>query len=200
MASRRGNGKEQLILRAALTLFARHGYHNTTVSDIAGEAGVAAGTIYLYFEKKEELIVALFERFVGDYIRRSRPEVLSYTTVSDRLGKLVECHLHFFESDPSVAAFFQIHLREINPEIRKGIVPVLLEYFDLFDTILSEGKLIRVIPDEIDIRLARKLIFGGLDEVVTSWVLSKQNYSLMSLQREFHQMILRAIGVREDGH
>lgn len=199
MAPDAANGKELRILRAAMNIFARHGYHNSTISSIADEAGIAAGTIYLYFEKKEDLIVALFERFVGDHIRKRRPDILCCRTVSARLDELVESHFRFFESDHSMAAVFQIHLREVNPLIRQGIIPVLLEYFDLIDRILSDGRAEGVIPEEIDIRLARKLIFGGLDEVVTSWVLSNQKYSLMSMHLEFLQMILRAIGVKEDG-
>ncbi len=193
------NIKELQILRAAIAVFARHGYHKSTISRIAEEAGIATGTIYLYFKRKEDLIVALFEQILGDYIRDARPAVMESTEPAVRLEKLIELHFRFFEGDHAVAAAFQIHLREVNPEIRQGIVPVLRRYFDLIDQIISEGKAQRAIGEEIDTRLARKLIFGGLDAIVTSWVLSGHKYSLMSMHRDFHRMIIRALGVRLSG-
>ncbi len=199
MASKPGNDKELRILRAAISVFARHGYHGSSISTIAEEAGIATGTIYLYFRKKEELIIALFQRFLGDYIREAKEEVLAVHGAPARLGKLIERHLRFFEADHEVAAVFQIHLREVNPQIRDGILPVLLDYFDLIDTILIEGKEAGEIAPDIDVRLARKLIFGGLDEIVTSWVLSRHKYELMSMRDGFHQMITRAVGARWSG-
>ncbi len=193
MSSNTKNNKELLILRAAVRVFGQSGYHGSSIADIASEAGIATGTIYLYFKKKEELIIALFQRLIGDYLIAGRPRLEAMPAGFPRLQKLIAMHLEFFEGDHEVAAAFQVHLREANPEIREGIRPILVQYFEMIEHILLDGIEAKDFDPGLDVRLARKLVFGGLDEVVTSWVLSGHRYSLMNLADPLFELIARAV-------
>ncbi|NNE07280.1 MAG: TetR/AcrR family transcriptional regulator [Gemmatimonadetes bacterium] len=196
MASRARQEKERQILDAAVTVFARSGYHKSSIAAIAGEAGVAAGTIYLYFRQKEDLIIALFQRHLGDYLDEYEPRIRSESDPAVRIRRLIEYHLAFFEHDPELAVVFQIHLREVSPMIRDGITPVLVRYFDLIDDILQDAHGRGFLDPELDLRLARKVLFGALDEIVTSWARAEHRYSLLAQVDPLYRILSRAIGLK----
>src|SRR4051794_14081424 len=62
--------KYMQIIDAAVVVIAEHGYHQAQVSKIAKQAGVADGTIYLYFKNKEDILISLFEEKMGTYIEK----------------------------------------------------------------------------------------------------------------------------------
>ena len=187
--------KERLILEAAVRVFAETGYHGSSIADIATAAGVATGTIYLYFKRKEDLLVSMFQRYLGGYLARSSPLLQAEPAGGARLRKLIELHLHFFETDRALASVFQIHLREPNETIRDGIRPTLLEYFDQIEGVIVSGAAAGEFADDLDPKLARRVLFGGLDEVVTSWLVSKRDYPLMSVLDPLYRMLAGALGV-----
>ena len=116
-------GKEDRILEAAVRVFAQNGYHGSSMARVAREAGVAAGTIYLYFERKQDLLITLFRRDLGDYLERCRPALEEALTGVPRLRLLIQHHLAFFEEDRARASVFQIHAREPDPVLSEGIRP-----------------------------------------------------------------------------
>ena len=194
-----GTGKEERILRAAVLVFAQHGYHGSSMAQVADEAGVATGTIYLYFRRKQDLLITLFQRDLGGYIERCKPALLDEPVGVPRLRRMVAMHLEFFTEDRALAGVFQIHAREPDPVLREGIQPTVAEYFKLITDVVQEGVDHGDFARDLDVRLARDMFFGALDEVVTRWVHVTTPFSLMSAHDPLATMLARAFGAPPAG-
>ncbi len=180
MPKRKGE-KYDAIINAAVKVFAKYGYHGAQVNKIAREAGVADGTIYLYFENKEDILISLFKEKMGKFIKRVAEAIENETDSEQQLLILVRHHFDHLEADKSLAIVTQIELRQANLEIREGISEPLKKYFQVIEHVVKNGQEQGKFISEVDIKTARKMVFGTLDEVATSWVLSKKNYSLTGL-------------------
>ena len=187
-------GKEDRILNAAVRVFAQHGYHSSSMATVAREAQVATGTIYLYFGRKQDLLITLFQRYLGGYIERCRPALQAAEPGVARLRLLVDMHLGFFAEDRALASVFQIHAREPDPVLSDGIKPTVAEYLEVIAEVIESGVTAGAFRLDLDVRLARQVFFGALDEVVTSWVRSKRIYPLMSVLDPLATMLARGFG------
>src|ERR1043166_189835 len=83
--------KREAILRAAITVFAHNGYFNAKVADIAREAGVADGTVYLYFKSKEEILHSIFDRSVDEALTAARAQIEAIADARERLRRIGDC-------------------------------------------------------------------------------------------------------------
>lgn len=191
MAKKSGD-KYRAILDAAVRVFAEHGYHNAQVSRIAREAGVADGTIYLYFKNKKDVLISLFQTRMGEFIQKLEEELAGYTSASEQLSRLVYLHLSHLEADRHLATVFQIQLRQSDPAIRQGIREPLRAYSRLIERIIARGVERGEFREDLDPRLARKMVFGTVDEVATCWVMSQREYSLTDLAPRVSELLLRA--------
>ena len=191
--------KEARILAAAVRVFARQGYHGSTMATVAAEAGVATGTIYLYFERKQALLVTLFQRHLNEYLERSRPALAAAPAGVERLRLLAELHLAFFAENRALASVFQIHLREPDPVVAEGIRPSVAAYFDLIGEVIGEGVEAGTFSPDLDVRLARQVFFGALDETVTGWLRSKRTFTLMSALDPVVGILARGFGAPSTG-
>lgn len=192
-------GKEARILDAALRVFARHGYHGSTMAAVAREAQVATGTLYLYVQRKPDLLVALFQRHLTAYLEACRPVLDAAAPGVPRLEALAERHLAFFAGDRALATVFQIHIREPDPVVAEGIRPSVAAYFDLIADVLEAGVEAGAFDPELDVRLARRVFFGALDEIVTGWLHSTRDYDLMSTLEPVAGMLARGFGATPSG-
>ncbi len=192
-------GKEEQILDAAVRVFAQHGYHGSSMASVAKEAGVAAGTIYLYFEGKQDLLITLFRREMGGYIQSCRPALADSPPGVPRLRMLVAKHLAFFAEDRERAGVFQVHGREPDPTLAEGIRPTVAEYFELIAEVMAAGVESGTFDPDLDVRVARHVFFGAVDEVVTGWLRSKHPYPLMTVLDPLVAMLARAVGATAPG-
>jgi len=192
-------GKEARILQAAVSVFAENGYHGSSMAQVAAEAGVATGTIYLYFGRKQDLLITLFQRNLGEYIERCRPALNAEPVGVPRLHRLVSMHLEFFTEDRALASVFQIHAREPDPVLRAGIQPTVVAYFDLISDVVQSGVDDGAFAQDLDPRLARDMFFGALDGVVTRWVSSPHPFPLMSVRAPLATMLARGFGAQPSG-
>ncbi|MBD0383115.1 TetR/AcrR family transcriptional regulator [Paenibacillus sp. WST5] len=161
-----------------MRVFAEHGYHKSQVSRIAKEAGVADGTIYLYFKKKEDILTSLFQEKLGELVVRFNEGINDQMTAKEALRKVCEIHFSELEANIPLAYVTQIELRQSDLGLRKEIGQALKRYIVFIENILEKGKQDGSFRADIDVKLLRLLIFGGMDEVVTSWLISGQKYSL----------------------
>jgi TetR/AcrR family fatty acid metabolism transcriptional regulator len=187
MAKKTGE-KYQAIIDAAVRVIARQGYHNAQVSRIAKEAKVADGTIYLYFENKDDILISLFNEKMGAFIEEGRGRLAQAESIEQKLYILVHTHLSQLSRDQELAKVTQIELRQSNQEISEGIGAVMKQYFDLIEELIREGIEKGVFRSDLDVRLARKMIFGTLDEVTTSWVMKQCKYDLLSHVDPIHNL------------
>ncbi|MBA4601687.1 TetR/AcrR family transcriptional regulator [Thermoactinomyces mirandus] len=192
MAKRTGE-KYEAIIEAAVRVIAENGYHNAQVSKIAREAKVADGTIYLYFKNKDDVLISLFNEKMGSFITSVEKAISKEASPVEQLRKLIRLHFKHLEKDRKLALVTQIELRQANPEVRKGIGKVLKRYFIVIDSILEKGKSSGVFYEDLDIRIARKMVFGTLDETVTSWIMNDFKYSLSDQADAIHRLFIHGM-------
>lgn len=191
--ARRTGEKYFAILDAAVKVIARHGYHRTRVADIAREAGVADGTVYIYFNKKEDILISLFQVMMARFVEELRLILEQCHDANKKLQSIITYHLTTLENNPEQARVTQIELRQIDEEINEGISKPLLEYFKMIEEVIAEGKKQGLYRQDLDVRTARKVIFGAVDEVVTCWVMSRKHYALNSLAGPVFKLLVRGM-------
>lgn len=172
------NDKYHLILEGALKVFAENGYHRSQVSKIAKAAGVADGTIYLYFKRKEDILIRLFQEKLGELVGKFHESVKGTTDAVEALRTVCSIHFSELESNPELAYVTQIELRQSDLELRKEIGNALKPYIVLIENILEQGIQEQKFRSDLNVKLVRSLIFGAMDEAVTSWLISGRKYSL----------------------
>ncbi|MDV2581164.1 TetR/AcrR family transcriptional regulator [Alkalibacillus haloalkaliphilus] len=185
--------KYKLILDAAVEVIAENGYHHSQVSKIAKKAGVADGTIYLYFKNKEDILVSLFEEKMGQFVSKIKDEIERIDEADQKLYKLIEMHFQQLSEDPDLAIVTQLELRQSNKRLRLKINEVLKGYLTLMDDILHEGMKDGTFQDQLNVKLVRQVLFGTLDEVVTNWVMKEQRYNLVKQAKEVHYLIYNGL-------
>jgi TetR/AcrR family fatty acid metabolism transcriptional regulator len=188
VASRRATGvaprperidKRDAILRGAIDTFAARGYFSAQVADVARAAGVAAGTVYLYFRGKDDLLISIFERTMQEAIAEGRASIAPLTDPVARLRTIARLHLDRMGRDRSLAIVFQIELRQSTKFMERFSATHLREYLGLIRAVMVEGQKLGVFRRDVNATMAAKLFFGGLDEMATNWILSRRRYSLV---------------------
>ncbi|WP_173915896.1 TetR/AcrR family transcriptional regulator [Halobacillus sp. Marseille-Q1614] len=182
--------KYKQIIEAAVVVIAENGYHSSQVSKIAKKAGVADGTIYLYFKNKEDILVSLFQDKMGQFIEKIEHETTSRQSAEEKLLTLIETHFQQLAADHHLAIVTQLELRQSNKELRSKINNVLKRYLAVIDKIVEEGIREKLFRDNLNRRLVRQLIFGMMDEAVTNWVMKDQRYNLEEQAKDVHSLIV----------
>jgi TetR/AcrR family fatty acid metabolism transcriptional regulator len=170
--------KREAILRAAIDVFAGRGFFNAQVADVARAAGVAAGTVYLYFRGKDDLLVSIFERTMREAIEDGRRCVAPLADPIAQLREIARVHLDRMGRDRSLAVVFQVELRQSTKFMERFSSTLLREYLGIIRAIVVAGQSRGVFRRGINPTLAAKLFFGGLDEMATNWILSPRKYAL----------------------
>ena len=170
--------KRDLILRAATKVFAQNGYFQSQVADVARVAGVAAGTVYLYFKSKDDLLVSIFERSMNDVLAEGRKAIAGVADPAARLGKLAHLHLGRLGRDKDLAVVFQVELRQSVKFMERFSETFLQDYFTLIRQAIADGQQGGAFRKDISATTATKIFFGALDEMATNWVLSRRKYDL----------------------
>ncbi len=169
--------KRETILRAATDVFANRGFFNSQVADVARAAGVAAGTVYLYFRSKDDLLVSIFDRTMREWIEEGRATVAPIKDPVERLRAIARVHLDRMGRDRSLAVVFQVELRQSTKFMERFSTTALREYLGMIREVIVEGQSTGAFRREINPTLAAKLFFGGLDEMATNWILSTRRYA-----------------------
>ncbi|KEP26620.1 MULTISPECIES: TetR/AcrR family transcriptional regulator [Bacillus] len=185
--------KYMQIIDAAVVVIAENGYHQSQVSKIAKQAGVADGTIYLYFKNKEDILISLFKEKMGQFIERMETDIQKKPSAKEKLLLLIQEHFRLLSQDHHLALVTQLELRQSNLELRQKINEVLKGYLNMLDSILTEGKQTGEFRQDLDVRLARQMVFGTIDETATTWVMNDQKYDLTALAENVHDLLLNGI-------
>jgi len=165
--------KPQQIIQAAVRVFARKGYFSSRVSDIAREAGIAAGTIYLYFKTKEDILITLFREKMSVFVSSMRRAIADEPDAVAKVRRLVHLHFEMLEADPDLA-----------------------EYFALIGSVLEEGVGQGHFKSDLPVKVATKMLFGAMDQMATSWVLGKRGYRLVDTAPAVADLFLQGVAAR----
>lgn len=172
--SSRATEKRERILEGALRAFAKKGFYNTKVSEIATEAGVADGTIYLYFKNKDDLLISLFEDRMEFLIDRLQAELDAVgDDVVERLRCVVQMHFQLAIEERELAEFITVELRQSAKFVKEYENPKFHDYLQILENLIARGQAEGVIRADIDRRLVARALFGALDEVLLGLTLSK---------------------------
>jgi TetR/AcrR family fatty acid metabolism transcriptional regulator len=170
---RGGGDKRDRILDAAVRVFARKGFYATRVSEVARAAGVADGTIYLYFKSKDALLVSLFEHRVErllSFLSNALPEV---ATASEKLKRIIELQLGLLEGERDLAEVITVILRQSTKLMKEHAAPKFGAYLDVIAAVIAEGQAAGDMRKDVSPHLAARAIFGALDGIAMTWALGK---------------------------
>jgi TetR/AcrR family fatty acid metabolism transcriptional regulator len=170
--------KRDAILRAAVKVFARHGYFQSQVADVARVAGVAAGTVYLYFRSKDDLLVSIFDRTMRDAIEEGRATLADVPDPAQRLRRIARLHLERLGRDRDLAVVVQVELRQSIKFMERFSSTHLQDYLNLIRRTIADGQAAGVFRADVNPNTAAKVFFGALDEMATNWMLSRRKYAL----------------------
>jgi TetR/AcrR family fatty acid metabolism transcriptional regulator len=172
------SGKRESILRAATRVFAHNGYFNSKVADIARAAGVADGTVYLYFKSKEEILHSIFDQNMAEALAADRQLIDKLRDPREKLRRIATLHLERLGADRDLAVVFQVELRGSTKFMQEFSAAGFAEYLGLLRAVFEEGQQAGVFRKELNAKVAAKIFFGALDEMATNWIISKRSYKL----------------------
>ena len=188
--------KREAILRAAITVFAHNGYFNSKVADIAKEAGVADGTVYLYFKSKEEILHSIFDRSMEDAIAAGKKKMKRISDPREKLRTIAHMHLERLGADRDLAVVFQVELRGSTKFMEEFSAAGFGEYLRLIRSAFEEGQRAGVFRAEVNANVVSKILFGALDEMATNWILSKRRYKLAPMADQVLDIFLNGVAAK----
>jgi TetR/AcrR family transcriptional regulator, fatty acid metabolism regulator protein len=186
--------KRDAILRAAVKVFARHGYFQSQVADVARLAGVAAGTVYLYFRSKDDLLVSIFERTMQDAIDEGRAALSGIADPAERLRRIARLHLERLGRDRDIAVVVQVELRQSIKFMERFSSTHLQDYLNIIRKAIADGQANGVFRTDVSATTAAKVFFGALDEMATNWMLSRRKYDLAGDADAVTTLIIGGLG------
>lgn len=186
--------KRDAILRAATRVFARNGFFQSQVADIAREAGIAAGTVYLYFRSKDDLLVSLFERTMKEAIAEGRAALDGITNPRERLTRIAHLHLERLGRDRDLAVVFQVELRQSTKFMQRFSSTYLRDYLGQIRDTLAHGQASGHFRRDVNPTIGAKIFFGALDEMATNWILSRRRYSLVAQADTIVDLFVNGVG------
>jgi TetR/AcrR family fatty acid metabolism transcriptional regulator len=188
--------KREAILRAAIRVFANNGYFNSKVADIAREAGVADGTVYLYFKSKEEILHSIFDKSMEEAIADGRKRLESVNDQREKLRRIAQLHLERLGADRDLAVVFQVELRGSTKFMEEFSAAGFAEYLGLIRSTIEEGQRAGVFRSELNAKVMAKILFGALDEMATNWILSQRRYKLAPMAEQVLDVFLNGVNAR----
>ena len=176
--------KREAILRAGTSVFAEKGFFNSKVADIAKAAGVADGTVYLYFKNKDDVLHSIFDRAMDKFIAEGRSELAKLDRADDKLRRIAELHLERLSADRDMAIVFQVELRGSIKFMQEFYAAGFSEYLDIIRATIEEGQKSGTFRSDLKPIIVAKMFYGAIDEMVTNWILSSKKYPLVPMADE----------------
>lgn len=177
-------------------MFARQGFYQSTVSQIAREAGVADGTIYLYFKNKDDILVQFFNFRAKQVFTSFKQEVEKAGNSIDKLRRLVRCHLEEFQRDGDMAVVYQTLTYQNSDLVKDQIKEVSKMYLDIVGDIVDKGQEEGTMRKDLYLSLVKRFILGAVDSAINNWLRSGRKYDLVSMTEPLIDLFIRGVGNR----
>jgi TetR/AcrR family fatty acid metabolism transcriptional regulator len=190
----RSEDKHQRIIKAALKVFAKKGFYNSKVSEIAKEAEVADGTIYLYFKNKDDILISVFETEMKKMINNMKKELSASKDPIEKVRMFAFQHLNMITENQEWAEVAQVELRQSTKFMREYVKDHYADYLNLFAYIVREGQEKGVFKEDINTGIAKRAFFGALDEMGRYWVLSRsKRYSVEESAKQISDIFIKGV-------
>ena len=194
MGRRKSSEKYHRIIGAATKIFARKGFYPAKISEIAREANVADGTIYIYFESKDDILISLFEEQISGVIENMVAEILELDDPAKKLERFALTHLQLVEQDRDIAEIIQVELRQSTKFMKEYKNEKFIQYLDLIGDIIEEGQEKGLFRKDVIPGVAKRAFFGALDEMSRFWVLSsRKRYDIETAAKQIIEYFLKGI-------
>lgn len=194
MSKRKNNDKYFSIIRAATKIFAKKGFYQAKISEIASEAGVADGTIYIYFQNKDDILICLFEEQMKDVLDNMVDQVSRLEDPAKKLERFALAHLKLIEQNKDMAEIIQVEIRQSSKFMKEYKNEKFIQYLDLIADIIRQGQETGVFRKDVIPGVAKRAFFGALDEMSRFWVLSsRKQYDINTAAKQISQYFLRGI-------
>lgn len=186
--------KHQKILRAAVRVFSEKGFYNSRVSEIAKEASVADGTIYLYFKNKDDLLISLFEEEFGKIVEDMRVELGKEKDPLQKIKRFAIMHLSIVAKQQHLAEVLGVEVRQSTKFMKEYINKPFIEYLNLIRAVVVEGQEKGIIRKDLTPGIMKRALFGALDEMARYWVLStKKKHSIAEAALQISDVFIRGM-------
>jgi TetR/AcrR family fatty acid metabolism transcriptional regulator len=191
----KNNDKYHRILEAAIKIFADQGFFLSTISQIAKEAGVADGTIYLYFKNKDDILIHFFNYKARQIFDRFKKDVEGVQGAIEKLRSLVHRHLDEFQRDRNMAVVYQVEIHQRRRLIEPQIKEMSKMYLNIITEIVEQGQEEGSLRKDLYVGLVKRYIIGAIDEVINTWLHSDGQYDLSSMADPLVDLFIKGIGV-----
>jgi len=192
------NLKKQLIIEAAIDVFSKNNFQNSTISQIAQKAEVAEGTIYQYFKNKEDLFFSIPVEKTKDFCRELELHLQGITGAFNKIRKFIWYYLYFFKMNPEYGRTLMLEMRVNKSFAKTKAYDSFKNLTDRILEIIKEGQEEGIIRKDVNIYITRQLILGILEHVVTRWLLKGEQYDLLEHCDEVNKLIIHGIGLTTD--
>jgi len=194
VGKRKDNEKHHRIIEAATKVFAKNGFYQSKIAQIAKEAGVADGTIYIYFENKDDILISLFEEQMKGVLDNMAHQISTIDNPAEKLEIFASTHLGLIEKNKNMAEIIQVELRQSGKFMKEYKNERFLEYLDIIEDIIIEGQKKGLFRKDVIPTLAKRAFFGALDEVSRFWVLSsRKQYDTRTAAKQISDFFLNGI-------
>jgi TetR/AcrR family transcriptional regulator, fatty acid metabolism regulator protein len=191
------NKKHKRILDAAVKIFAKKGFHNSRIAEVASEAGVASGTIYLYFKNKDDILIKVFEESLEKLIDDVNVELESIESPEKQLKRFIQLHLSMMKNNKELAEVLQVELRQSHKFMKEYEPNHWIKYLNIIASILKEGQKKGVFDPDISLGIFKRAMFGALDEISLHWIITnKDEKYLIKAADQLSDLILSGLQCR----
>jgi TetR/AcrR family fatty acid metabolism transcriptional regulator len=190
----KNENKHQKILKAAIKVFAEKGFYNSRVAEIAKEADVADGTIYLYFKNKDDILISLFEEEFGQIVENARKELEKEKDPLQKIRRFAIMHLSIVFKQQQLGEVLGVEVRQSSKFMKEYINKPFIEYLNLIRSIVIEGQERGLIRKDLTPGIMKRALFGALDEMARYWVLSaKKKHSINEAALQISDVFIRGM-------
>jgi TetR/AcrR family fatty acid metabolism transcriptional regulator len=173
--------RRRAILESAVRVFAENGFFAARIRDIAAGAGVAEGTIYLYFDGKDDLLLTAFRDKVAEFCASVKDVLSSSLPFQERLSRFVAHQFESIEADPPLATVLLLESRQSSKFYGGAVRDVLRSYAQAIDELLASGQHSGELRPDADVPLARRMLIGALEEIELEWLLGDRTRPLVAM-------------------
>ena len=190
--------RRQQILQAAIEIFGRSSFDDASISEIARRAGVSEGTIYQYFKNKQDLFFSIPREKTKTFSAQLDQYLKGVTDAREKIRKFAWYYLYFFRTNPDYARSLMLEMRVSKNFARSSSYKGVRRFTNQALAILKEGQEQGVIRRDVDVYLARHLLLGVLEHVITRWLLKGEKEDLMLCHEQLSDLILNGIAIHPE--